>query len=108
MAKQNNKSHMVASDMYCTECGKKNIPIQRNIGKMREPGHLKKMYCIYCQRETNMVEIRPYGVKYNLQWFKLEYEMGNFKDGNRIMPLSDFKQKVHNMKSMGGIDLEEE
>lgn len=108
MAKQNNKSHTIISDMYCTNCGKKNLPVHRNMGQAREPGHLKRMYCVHCQKETNMVEIRPYGKKYTLEWFNLEYNMGNFKDGQRVMPLSDFKQKVHNMRSMGVINLEEE
>lgn len=97
MARQNNKSHMVTSEMYCTECGKRNIPISRNIGQTREPGHLKRMYCVHCQKETNMVEIRPYGKKYTLEWFNLEYQMGNFKDGQRVISLSDFKQKINNM-----------
>lgn len=96
MAKQNNGNHVVTSEMYCTECGKRNIPISRKIGQMREPGHLKKMYCIHCQKETNMVEIRPYGNRYSLEWFMLEYEMGNFKDGKRVIPLSKFKQKMNN------------
>ena len=78
------------------------------MGQAREPGHLKRMYCVHCQKETNMVEIRPYGKKYTLEWFNLEYNMGNFKDGQRVISLSDFKQKVHNMESMGVIDLEEE
>ena len=84
MAKQNNKSHTIISDMYCTNCGKKNLPVHRNMGQAREPGHLKRMYCVHCQKETNMVEIRPYGKKYTLEWFNLEYNMGNFKDGQRV------------------------
>jgi hypothetical protein len=55
-----------------------------------------------------MVEIRPYGKKYTLEWFNLEYNMGNFKDGQRVMPLNDFKQKIHNMRMMGVINFEEE
>ena len=30
------------------------------------------------------------------------------KDGERVIPLSDFKQKIHNMRSAGVIDYEEE
>lgn len=73
------------SDMYCTECGRKSIPIPRRTGKFKEPGHLKKIYCIYCNKEVNHVEVRPFG-KYNLEDFKVEFENGNFKDGLRIEP----------------------
>lgn len=93
--------NMTESQMYCTECGCRNIPVQRKIGKEREPGHLKRMYCVNCNKEVNMVEIRPFGKKYNLEWFKLEFEMGNFKDGKRVIPLHKFKQKINNMKKVG-------
>ena len=48
------------SDFYCTSCGKKGIPILRQKGKERNAGHLKKIYCIYCQREVNHVECKPF------------------------------------------------
>lgn len=93
--------NMTESQMYCTMCGKRNIPVQRKINKEREPGHLKKMFCVHCGKTTNMVEIRPFGKKYNLEWFELEYKMGNFKDGERVIPLSDFKKKIHNLRQRG-------
>ena len=96
MARQNNKTHMTTSEMYCTECGCRNIPIPRKEGQAREPGHLKRMYCMNCHKETNMVEIKPYGDKYNLDLFLLEYKLGNFKEGKRVISLSDFKQKLNN------------
>ncbi len=34
------------SEMYCTECGKSGIEIPRKVGKEREAGHLKSLYCI--------------------------------------------------------------
>lgn len=84
------------SDMYCTQCGRKNIPIPRHKGKEREIGHLKKMYCIYCQKQTNMVEIRDFGSGYTLDDFLLEFEYHNFsKEGNRKLTLSEFKQHIN-------------
>ena len=88
--------NMTTSEMYCTQCGKKNIPIQRKRGQEREPGHLKKMYCIHCKRKTNMVEIRGIGSKYTLEDFELEYEYKNFdKKGNRKLTWSEFRQHLN-------------
>jgi hypothetical protein len=71
------------SNFYCTKCGKKGIPVFRT-GRVREAGHLKSMYCIYCGRTQNFAEIRPFGA-YNFEDFKIEYEYGNFDNfGNRI------------------------
>lgn len=75
------------SDFYCTCCGKQGIPIARKIGKQREAGHLKKLFCLNCQKETNHVEIRPFG-SYQYEDFKEEYDLGRFIDGNRI-PVAD-------------------
>lgn len=96
-------SNMTVSDMYCTQCGKKNIPIPRMKGKERENGHLKKMYCIYCQKQTNMVEIRNFGSGYTLDDFLLEFNMKNFdKDGNRKLSWSDFR--IHLNKGGGVLE----
>ena len=86
--------NLFLSDLYCTKCGLKSIPIFRQAGKEREPGHLKKVFCVHCQEETNMAEIRPYGT-YNLNDFWAEYEYGNFdKNGNRKEPWKQFVGKV--------------
>lgn len=86
--------NIVLSDFYCTKCGNKGIPVFRTVGKEREPGHLKKLFCIHCQEEVNMVEIRPYG-KYNLEDFWIEYEYKNFdSNGNRIEPWKQFTTKI--------------
>ena len=82
------------SDMYCTQCGKKGIPVQRNKGRQREPGHLKKMFCVYCQKEQNMVEVKNFG-GYSLNDFLIEFENHNFNEnGQRIMTYSELKQKL--------------
>ena len=82
------------SDFYCTRCGNKGIPVFRTAGKEKEPGHLKKLFCLYCQEEVNMVEIRSVG-KYHLEDFWMEYEYGNFdENGNRKESWKQFTSKV--------------
>lgn len=71
------------SDFFCTCCGSKGIPIARIAGYNKEPGHLKKLYCLKCKKETNHVEIRPYG-SYRYEDFLEEYNLGRFYDGKRI------------------------
>lgn len=71
------------SEFYCTECGQKGIPIARKKGKQREAGHLKKIFCLTCQKETNHVEIKPFG-SYTKQDFLEEYELGRFVNGKRV------------------------
>jgi hypothetical protein len=83
MGKTKNKRISI-SEMYCTSCGHRCLDIPR-VGKMREPGHLKKLYCLNCEEQTNCVEIRPFG-KYTYDDFLIEFENGNFtKDGKRIV-----------------------
>lgn len=82
------------SDFYCTSCSNKGVPIFRVSGQEREPGHLKKIFCIFCQREVNMVEIKFNG-KYTLDDFWIEYNYHNFdENGNRIEPYKQFVSKV--------------
>ncbi len=76
------------SDFYCTKCGHKGIPIIR-AAKVREPGHLKKLFCLYCGNEENMVEIKQNG-KYTLEDFLLEFQNGNFENGERKLPYKQF------------------
>ena len=71
------------SDFYCTKCGKKGIPIARKVGKQREAGHLKRLFCLTCQEETNHAEVRPFGA-YDEVDFQREFELGRFVDGNKI------------------------
>ena len=84
--------------MYCTSCGHKGIDIARRPGKYREPGHLKRLYCVHCKREVNHVEIRPFYSDYNKQDFELEMKYHNFdENGERIIPYrilrGELKQK---------------
>lgn len=77
------------SEFYCTCCGQRGIPIFRKGNQRREAGHLKKLYCLNCQREVNHVEIADNS--YSISDFKLEFEHKNFdENGNRILPLNQF------------------
>ena len=68
------------SRFFCVECGREGIPILRKQCSQRERGHLKKLYCIYCQKEVNHAEIREIG-GYTEEDFRLEFESGRFVDG---------------------------
>ena len=80
-------ARMEANDFYCVECGRKGIPIVRKHGYYREAGHLKKLYCLCCQTETNHAEIKVGNANYTYDDFLLEFTLGRFKDGQRV----DFK-----------------
>ena len=73
---------MSQSRFFCTQCGKEGVPIMRKNGQLREPGHLKKLYCIFCKQETNHAEIREIG-GYTEEDFRKEFELGRFVNGQR-------------------------
>ena len=52
---------IIVHDFYCTKCGSKGINVPRIKGKLREPGHLKKLFCLKCQEEVNHVETTDNG-----------------------------------------------
>lgn len=74
--------NITPSRFFCTRCGKEGIGIFRNIGRQREPGHLKKLYCIYCKDTVNHVEIKENG-KYTVEDFEKEFKLGRFVNGQR-------------------------
>lgn len=81
-----NTKKIKISDFYCTQCGNKGFPIIRMPGQGRESGHLKKLFCIYCNKECNMVEISNNNYKYTLDDFLIEYNNNNFtEEGVRKM-----------------------
>ena len=93
------KNNFSVSDMYCTCCGQKSLPIARVVGHYKEPGHLKKLYCFHCNKVCNHVEIKPTYNDYNLQDFKLEIKYHNFDEmGNRKEPYRIFRG---NLKQKG-------
>jgi len=52
--------HFTINTFKCTVCGKEGIPISRKQSNQREYGHLKKIYCVHCKKETNHMEIREF------------------------------------------------
>ena len=93
------KNNFSISEMYCTKCENKGLDIPRKDNRRREPGHLKKLYCIYCQQEQNHVEIREIYSDYNLEDFELEMKYNNFdENGNRKEPYRIFRG---NLKQKG-------
>ena len=86
------------NEFYCTQCGKKGIPVIRRKGKEREAGHLKKLYCLNCGKETNHVECRSWS-GYTKEDFEIEFNYNNFtEDGLRKMPYGKLKGRIHNEK----------
>lgn len=82
------------SDMYCTKCGQKGMPITRIKGQYRESGHLKRLFCLNCQEENNHVEVRPFAA-YKYEDFLLEFNNNNFdEEGNRKLPFGLFKNSL--------------
>lgn len=85
----------VQSDFYCTQCGSKGIPIQRRVGSAREAGHLKKLFCLKCHKETNHAECKP-GSKYTYQDFLFEFNNHNFSgEGLRIHTYNELRSKIN-------------
>ena len=72
---------------FCTNC-QFEMPIAKKQSKRKEPGHLKKLFCIRCGDQHNFVEIHE-NSSYTLDIFKKEFELKNFVDGQRI---KDWKQ----------------
>lgn len=88
--------NVIMSEFYCTQCGKKGLPIWRKKGSEREGGHLKKIFCFNCQKETNHCECKPF-TKYSYEDFKIEFEYKNFDEtGKRIRPYNELRSLINN------------
>ena len=94
MRREKNIRNLKPSDFYCTNCGKKNISILRKVGKQREIGHLKKLYCFHCGQEVNMVEIKHGSSQYTIEDFEIEFNFGNFINGERQKPYRQFRAEL--------------
>ena len=77
------------SSFYCTQCGKKGIPVFRPGNKQREKGHLKKLYCCICRKETNHAEVSGYA--YTYEDFLREFKYGHFTKEGKRLSFSDLK-----------------
>lgn len=82
------------SKFYCTKCGQEGLPIMRPKGHRREPGHLKKLYCIYCKEEVNHAEVRDIG-GYTYEDFLKEFKAGRFVNGLR-QPIKNLPECSNN------------
>ena len=81
------------SQFFCTECGREGIPLPRPESKKRESGHLKTLYCSFCKKETNFVEVREHS-SYTSSNFIIEFTSNNFKDGKRVMPYATLYRQL--------------
>lgn len=92
------KNFTVENEFYCTQCGRRGFSIPRKVGKEREAGHLKKIYCLNCHKEQNFVECKPF-TKYDKEDFIIEYEYGNFNEkGQRIRTYGELRSLINNGK----------
>jgi hypothetical protein len=98
MPRGKNIKNFIMNDFYCTQCGEKGVNVWRKLGAEREAGHLKRLFCLRCQKETNHAECRE-GTKYAYIDFLVEFEYHNFdKDGNRKMTYGELKEAIKNGK----------
>ena len=51
------KRNYVISYFVCPECGK-TFPLPRTKSMKRNKGHIKDLYCVYCNKEVKATEIR--------------------------------------------------
>ena len=58
-------------DFYCPDCNFK-YSLPRSKGKLKEKGHLKKLYCLICQEEKNFIECN--NKSYFFKDFEEEYK----------------------------------
>ena len=77
MGRRNAKLVFEYHDFYCTHCGEKQLTLARRIGRLKEPLHLKSLWCPNCKKEYNHVEIRS---KEEEEMFKYLYTTGFYKD----------------------------
>lgn len=86
-------------EFYCTQCGKCGIPVPRKLGSLRECGHLKMLYCIFCGKVTNHAECIS-GSAYSAKIFEEEFQSGNFdEEGKRKIDLSQWKKEKTRRKT---------
>ena len=71
------KKREMSSEFWCINCGARGIPIIRERGKRRGPGHRKALYCIRCKAVINHIETRN---EYEAQEFQVDYAAGKYAE----------------------------
>ena len=95
-------------EFYCTQCGKKGIPVSRKKNHLKEQGHLKKLFCVHCNKEVNHVEVIE-NSQYDKQIFMDEFSSGNFDiEGNRRISLKEWKRTYYGNKETNNDNLDKD
>ena len=93
------RRNVVMSEFYCTQCGRRGLPVWRRTGNEREAGHLKKLYCLTCGKQTNHAECKE-NTHYQFEDFKIEYEYGNFTtEGIRKQKYGELRSDINDGKA---------
>jgi ribosomal protein L33 len=58
------RKNLTQSKFFCTQCGKVQF-IARKQSLQRERGHLKKLYCPFCNISCNHYEVREYDLDFD-------------------------------------------
>ena len=66
----------ISHKFFCINCGKEGIPISRNIGYAHKSFHRKILYCPWCQKTINHIEITNSEdeIKFREQFANGEYQ----------------------------------
>lgn len=63
------------STFWCINCGNKGIPIIRKQDSLKKAFHRKKLYCLHCKKEMNMIEcLTPF----DIEQFKTAFANGDY------------------------------
>ena len=62
---------------FCVNCGREGLPVYRSQARQRGKLHRKKLYCIYCGQQVNMVECYD---DLDVEEFKRDFERGVYTD----------------------------
>ena len=62
---------------FCVNCGKEGLPVYRSQAQQRGKLHRKRLYCIYCGQDVNMVECYD---DEDIKKFKRDFERGVYHD----------------------------
>ena len=62
---------------YCLLCGRPGIPLRRKTGFKHEAFHRKKLYCPFCKKEVNHIEIKSFSER---EEFLENFKYGVYKD----------------------------